>query len=256
MRDKFNYFTRWLGTAFGFISFALGGLVLSLILVPLLSILIRDQVKRARSVRLLIHKTFKLHIAALVFLGVLTQKKIHFSSLKQPGLLVIANHPTLLDIVFLISFIPNAICVVRDSLRKNLFFGFLIRSAGYVSNKNPADLVAQCASNLNAKTSIVIFPEGTRTNRQGPKNKLRRGAAYIALKTSRSLTPIYISCEPPTLSKAEKWYQIPEKKMHYTFTKMADITLPKQSIESAPNTLYARTVTHEIDKILFRRTSI
>ncbi|WP_245395071.1 hypothetical protein [methane-oxidizing endosymbiont of Gigantopelta aegis] len=39
--------------------------------------------------------------------------------LNRPGQLIVANHPTLIDIVFLISRIPYACCIVKDSLWHN-----------------------------------------------------------------------------------------------------------------------------------------
>jgi hypothetical protein len=45
--------------------------------------------------------------------------------------------------------------------------------------------------------------------------KLKRGAASIIVKSQQPFLPIIITCEPTTLTKAEKWYEIPPRKVHF-----------------------------------------
>ena len=48
--------------------------------------------------------------------------------------------------------------------------------------------------------------------------KLRRGAASIIVESQRLFTPVIITCEPSTLTKGQKWFDIPHRKMHYSIT--------------------------------------
>ena len=41
----------------------------------------------------------------------------------EGGLVVVANHPSLLDAVLILSRLPNAVCVMKASLMRNWFFG-------------------------------------------------------------------------------------------------------------------------------------
>ena len=40
-------------------------------------------------------------------------------------------------------------------------------------------------------------------------------AATIIAKSAQSFIPIHITSDPTTLTKAEKWYQIPHRKVHF-----------------------------------------
>ena len=127
--------------------------------------------------------------------------------LREPGLLVVANHPTLLDAVFLMSFMPQADCVVKASHYDNFWLSGAARGAGYIPNRSGPQLVEECAERLRRGRSVLIFPEGTRS----PKNGLgtfARGAAHIALRAGSDLVPVTIECDPATLYRGKasvKW---------------------------------------------------
>jgi hypothetical protein len=93
---------------------------------------------------------------------------------------VLANHPTLIDVVFLISLLPNADCVVKR-VACNPFMRGPVRAAGYISNDDGAGLVDDCIAAVRAGGSLVIFPEGTRSV-PGQPPRLQRGAANIAVR--------------------------------------------------------------------------
>ena len=49
------------------------------------------------------------------------------------------------------------------------------------------------------------------------------GAAAIALRGAKILTPVVITVNPTSLTKAEPWYRIPKRRMHFSFRVGADI---------------------------------
>ena len=104
--------------------------------------------------------------------------------LQRDGLLVLANHPTLIDVVCLISLLPNADCVVKRAVARNPFMRGPVRAAGYISNDDGAGLVDDCVAAVHAGGTLVIFPEGTRSVRAS-----RRGC----------------SAGPPTSPSAAGW---------------------------------------------------
>jgi 1-acyl-sn-glycerol-3-phosphate acyltransferase len=69
---------------------------------------------------------------------------------------------------------------------------------------------------------LIIFPEGTRTQ-PGETPSFHRGAASIALRGAKILTPVVIKVSPTTLTKAEPWYRIPKRRVHFSFRVGADI---------------------------------
>jgi len=215
MRDRINYLWRIVATGLSFTAFGIGGVIQWLLIFPCLNLFVRDPERRSRHARAIIHRSFALFIQLMRRMGVLTYDVRGAERLQRNGLLILANHPTLLDVVFLISLIPNADCIVRSGLARNLFTCGPIKASGYVCNDSGSGLVDDCLASVRTGKNLVIFPEGTRTSRDGHRH-LQRGAAYIALRGSLNVTPVVIRCSPPTLSKGEPWYRVPPRSFHVT----------------------------------------
>lgn len=215
MLERINYAWRVFATALSFLSFGLGGVLLRLLVFPLLTLLVRAPDRRSRIARAIIQRSFAGHIGLMRALGVLTYEVHGIERLQRSGLLVLANHPTLIDVVFLVSLIPNADCVVKSRLARNPFTRGPVSATGYVSNDSGAGLVEDCIASVRSGKNLIIFPEGTRTPRSGT-GLLQRGAANIAIRGVLDITPVRIRCTPPTLSKGEKWYHIPSRRFHVT----------------------------------------
>ena len=135
------------------------------------------------------------------------------TELQRNGLLILANHPTLIDVVLLVSLLPNADCVVKHAVARNPFMRGPVRAAGYVANSDGAGLVDDCIAAVHAGGNLVIFPEGTRTE-PGQPLRLQRGAANIAVRGRLDITPVRITCTPLTLTKGQKWYRVPSRRFH------------------------------------------
>jgi 1-acyl-sn-glycerol-3-phosphate acyltransferase len=222
MLERINYAWRVVATGLSFFSFGVGGVLLRVLAFPLLTLFVRDPERRSRAARSIIHYNFAAFIELMRVLGVLTYEVHGLERLRRNGLLVLANHPTLIDVVFLVSLIENADCVVRSGLARNPFTRGPVKATGYVCNDGGAELVEACIASVRSGKNLVIFPEGTRTPRSGP-SRLQRGAANIAVRGVLDVTPVRISCSPRTLSKGEKWYHIPSRRFHVTIEIGEDI---------------------------------
>lgn len=207
-----NRYWRLVATAFCFILFGLGGLMMSTFWFSFLRLAISDQAKCNQLTQNSIRHSFRFFMATTQLLGVL-EYHIHGAELfkQDRGCLVVANHPSLLDYVLLASSMPRCDCIVKESLLHNFFMRGVIKSAGYLANTDSDRLLAQCQNKLDQGGTILIFPEGTRST---PKQKihLQRGAANIALRCSANIRVVYIHCDQPILTKQEKWYKIPPAK--------------------------------------------
>jgi len=213
---------RVIATAIAFSSFGLGGLLLRLVYFPLLQLIVRERARQTRLARLSIHHTFRLFIELMRVLGILRYEIVGAERLRRPGLLILANHPTLIDVVFLISLVPNADCVVKAALARNPFTRGPVRATGYICNDSGAGLVEDCVASVHAGNNLIIFPEGTRTPVAGPM-KLQRGAANIATRGPCTITPVTIRCEPLSLTKGLPWWKVPVRRMHFTIVVRDDI---------------------------------
>jgi len=124
------------------------------------------------------------------------------------GILFIANHPTLIDIVVLLSLCPQLSCIVKKELSHHVLLRYVIRAMGYISNEDPMAALDDCVSKLKQGDQLMIFPEGTRSAPYG-LNPFHSGTALIALRAQCPLLPILIHANPPFLTKSHKWYQVP-----------------------------------------------
>lgn len=224
MPGRVNHFWRVFGTGLSFLAFGIGGLILRLLVFPPLMLVVRDPVRRQRLARRGIQLSFAAHVGLMRRLGLLTYDIRHRERLNRPGLLILANHPTLIDVVFLVSLLPNADCVVKSAVARNPFMRGPVRAAGYVANDDGAGLVDDCIAAVRAGGNLVIFPEGTRTTR-GQRPRLQRGAANIAVRGRIDITPVLIRCTPVTLGKGEKWYRVPTRPFHVEIDVQEDVPI-------------------------------
>lgn len=213
MLDAVSRSWRVVATGVSFFVFGLGGLLLWVLVFPLWTLLARDPVSRGRHARAIIRFCFAGFIEVMRRLGVLTYEIRGAARLRRRGLLVLANHPTLIDVVFLVSLIPDADCVVKSRLARNPFTRGPIRATGYICNDAGPALIEDCIASVRSGKNLLIFPEGTRTPAMG-SSSLLRGGANVAVRGEFDVTPVFIRCTPPTLSKGQKWYRIPPRRFH------------------------------------------
>lgn len=205
---------RVLATGFVFLVFGLGALVISATLFPVLRLSSRDgEVARLRIQRGM-QLTFRVYVWLMKSLGLLTYEVQHIERLREPGQLVVANHPTLIDVVFLVSLMPRVDCIVKQGLWRNPFLRWPVAWASYIPNTTGEALVAECAATLRRGNSLLIFPEGTRSV-PGQPLRMQRGAAHIALASQAPILPITIEVPEPLLTKGYPWHRVPKRRPHF-----------------------------------------
>lgn len=200
-------------TGLAFALFGLGGLALSLTVFPFVYLSPKSEQWKKRKTRMLISRTMNLYILTLRFLGLLTYEFKGKSHIQDHGQLIVANHPTLLDVVFLFAMHPHSNCVVKNSLWQNPFTKGVVSAAQYIPGDD-IELVDQIANSITQHDSLIVFPQGTRTA-INEKVRFFRAAATAALRADKEILPVYISCNPPTLEKNQPWYQVPKTRPHF-----------------------------------------
>ena len=245
MLERINYVWRLFGTGLSFFMFGAGGVLTWGLLFPLFEKFVGEGVEKKQRARWLMHRIFQSYMEFMRIIGILNYRVSGGERLLAPGRVVVANHPCLLDIVFLISQIPNATCIVKPALIANPFMRIPIRAMGYIYAEDPKVLIERCEAELREGGSLIIFPEGTRTT-PGKPIKFQRGAAAITLQSDAPMLPITLGCSPTTLTKHEKWYQIPEKKFTLTMDVGDDIQFTP-IFEPTNRTVAARRMTRELE---------
>jgi 1-acyl-sn-glycerol-3-phosphate acyltransferase len=212
---RLDHCWRVAATGFSFAVFGFCSLFVGLTVLPLIGLAARSVERRRILVQRTIHWTMRGFVRMLRLLGIASFEVQGRERLRIPGSLIVANHPSLLDVVFLIALMPQVDCLVKDGLRRNPFLRWAVFWADYIPNGgDPETLLRDAAACLRAGRSLIVFPEGTRSV-PGQPLVMRRGAARIALMASAPILPVTIVCRPPTLAKGVPWYRIPDRRPHW-----------------------------------------
>lgn len=247
LRDHILHKWRVFATGLSFLTFGLGGIVLSTTFIPLLYLLIWKEQPRKRIAREIVRLSFRGFTWWMQFLGVV-EYKFDARELKQArGHIIIANHPTLIDVVAMISLTRNPDCIVKAELFRNPFMRVIIRSTGYINNANPDLLIKDCQNSLEQGNNLIIFPEGTRTQ-LNTQIRFQRGAANIAIRTGAPILACKITCVPSVLRKHEPWYSSPIYKPQLAIRYMHSLEVDKyRSLTSASQA--SRQLTRDLETI-------
>ena len=244
--ERINYCWRVFATGLSFVSFGIGGIFLRVLVFPLLNFFIWNNQKRTIFARRIIRFTFSTFVGLMRGLGVLRYEVIGKQRLERNGLLILANHPTLIDTVFLMSLVGRADCIVKGGLWNNPFTRGPVRAAGYINNDQGADVVANCIASLSTGNNLIIFPEGTRTPSSGVIS-LKRGAANIAARGRYNITPVLISCNPMTLGKGERWWRVPARFAQFRIEVKEDIEIDQFISNGVSEVMAARQLTQYLE---------
>jgi 1-acyl-sn-glycerol-3-phosphate acyltransferase len=126
----------------------------------------------------------------------------------EPRLIVIANHPSLLDALMLVARMPRSFCVMKASLSANPLLGPGARLARYVRNDSALGLVRSAVAELRTGGQLVMFPEGTRTT-TSPINAFRPGFALVAKLANVPIQSVFIETTSPYLGKGWPLWRLP-----------------------------------------------
>lgn len=253
MKQRLDYLRRFLATMFGFVLFGVAGVMFKLVLLPYTLNSTAGDVARQLQARRLVGGIWRFFVRYLVWSGVLDVKFNGLEKLGRPGQLVLANHPSLLDVVLLISHEPRLNCIVKKDLLANPAMKSPILATGYLPNDESMEMMEEVDAVLKGGQSLLIFPEGTRTGWDG-QVKLHRGAVSIGLRSAEVITPVVIKMTPPNFKKGQPWYRIPPQKIHYEITVGEDID-PQSWLAEKPLPIAARRLNDYLQDYFIREST-
>jgi len=186
-----------------------------------------------------------MHTLRIVDLVVDDRKKYKNLSSK----IIVANHPSLLDVVMLFSLIPNSDCIVNAKLSNGILRG-VVRQLYILNSMNLDEIFSECSKSLKQGNCIIIFPEGTRTPRTGKVN-VKKGAARISMASGCNITPVHIGgTDKFGLGKKDPWTGFnPQKRYVYSLSMGQEINPEKYRAHPSPAA--ARAITKEYSSFLF-----
>ena len=238
-------FAKWL--SFGI--FGLGTIFLVTAVFPPMRLFLHPRKRFQKKARIFVSLNFRFFVGIMTFLGIVELDAGDTSAYRNlHGKIIAANHPSLLDVVMLISLIPNADCIVRSGLSKTIVNG-VIRQLYIPNDLSFEQVVADCTASLNEGNCIIIFPEGSRTPRSGPP-VYKKGAVRLSLASRCGIVPVRIGgTDKYGLGKKDPWAAFnPSKKYIYRLCMKTEISPEKYLAEG--NILGVKHYNQELQRVL------
>ncbi|GAB4062787.1 lysophospholipid acyltransferase family protein [Uliginosibacterium sediminicola] len=159
---------------------------------------------------------FRLYLFLLQCLGIARFELSALDALaKGPAMILAPNHPGMLDALMIISRLPRVVCVTKASLVDSVFMGAGARLAGYIRNDWFLGTSALAIEALRRGEHVLIFPEGTRTERF-PINAVRGSIGITAQRSALPIQTLIIEGDCAFLAKGWGWLKRPDLPMHFS----------------------------------------
>ena len=216
-----------------FAAFGAGGLLVGLLVLPVAALSGPGE-GRGRRMRSAVRAAYRLFVWAARLVRLFRVESSDIEAIRSiRGRVVAANHLTLIDIVVLMSILPDSTCVVKGAVASNPFLRWVVRPLYLVRGDDTEKLLAAATSLLRQGVNVVVFPEGTRIPADAPEHRLNRGFARMALAASVPIAPIRISCDPPVLAKNQPWYDVADREVLFTVDALGEINADGPSTHAA-----------------------
>ena len=196
---------RVIGTGLFFATWGISCIAFTLIGLPLVWLFFFRSDNREILFRRFIGLFFRCFLKAAQWFGLISFEVLGLERFRS-NVLVVSNHPSLVDVMFLLGWVPELVCIVKNGLFRNPLTAFTVPSAGYIDNDSE-ELLPLAIECLRSGQSLLIFPEGTRTE-PGGSFQFRRGAANIALFASVPICPVTIFMNPIAWGKHQAWWNV------------------------------------------------
>lgn len=109
----------------------------------------------------------------------------------------VANHASLFDIPVILASLPDNVRIMyKRELERIPFFGWALKRSPLIAiererPREAATILQQIVSTMAHGTSVLVFPEGTRSE-DGNVGVFRRGAFSLAVRCERQIVPLAI----------------------------------------------------------------
>jgi len=127
-----------------------------------------------------------------------------------PGTIFISTHPTLIDAPLLLARLPDTIGVTKPGVVNHPLIGAAAIMAGFVTGADGIDMLRLVTEKIRAGSSLLIFPEGTRTEPGATLNPFRPGYALIAARANAPIRLIITRSSPGLVTRGRPWWKLPD----------------------------------------------
>lgn len=156
------------------------------------------------------------------------------------ALLIVANHPTLMDVVLTMSSLPQLCCVASATRWESWMMGSMLKRTTFVpgpglKTDDPLDtemaFIGRMEAKLREGEQLIVFPEGTRSG-ETELRRFGRGAIEAAIRTGVPILPLFIGVDQVFLMKGAPFFEVPEMTPIYRFEWFAPIETAGRDLDS------------------------
>ena len=159
--------------------------------------------------RAVISRSYRVFWAAASVGGMMRVDAACLDALRdERGLIIVANHPTMLDALLLVARLPRSACIMKADLMRNAFLGSGARLARYIRNDSARAMIRLAVKDLQRGGQLVVFPEGTRTETP-PLDHFRPAVTLIAKLARAPIQTVFIDTDTPYLRKGWPIWRVP-----------------------------------------------
>lgn len=192
-----------------------GGLAVLLIgwLPVALVVALLPRAAREPLARRIIHHAMQGYRGWLVMIGALRVDTRALGALRdRPAGVVIANHPSVLDALIVLSHAPNVVCVMRAGLLRNPLFALPARLAGYLPNDHALEMMLGARKAIRGGCHVLLFPEGSRSasNAAGGLGPFHPAPFMLARAAGAPLHAFVFDYDRPLLTKGQPAWHLPD----------------------------------------------
>jgi 1-acyl-sn-glycerol-3-phosphate acyltransferase len=242
---------RKLGVLLCFAIFGLGSIVISAVVLPPLWLFVWGGDCRrliiVRCVRLS-WSLFRQIMESLHLIEVRASQEDRRMLASLSSTIIVSTHPSLIDIVLLVSMTKDATSIVRGGLFQNPLIRFIVANAFIGNDGDPDKLISRSVGVLKKGYNLIIFPEGTRND--GTLGGLKRGAAHIAVRSVADVAVLRIRPSPPVLRKGRGWRDAGESRAVYDISVRAILKTAGIVDAGKSRNINARAMTARIKEAL------
>lgn len=231
------------------IIFAIGGMIIGMIIIPLVGVFHKD-VKKRQVCSDIVRNTWIFFVKLLEKFGTIKLDiEGDFSNINQK--VVVASHPCLLDIVFLISLIPNCVCLAKKAVLKNPCMRHIVKNIYIINDVELEEFLADTDKAIKDGFNIVIFPTGTRFL-PNEEIKIHKGAAQIAINSNVDIVPITLKLDFPLLQKNHFPLSAGKKLITCKITRQNDIKISDYKNEEIDNIKLRKILSDKIKESILK----
>lgn len=166
--------------------------------------------------------------------------------------IIVSTHPSFIDIVILMSVIPNSTCFVAEKLSKNPFLSGIVKYLFILEGQETDIWLNECSKKMNEGLNVIIFPMGRR-HKKNEFLKIRKGCALLAQKTKKDIIMLNIETNRAFLQNGQSFCDAGYDTVLYTIEYLGEIKTNDFLEKYSDEVTFKKEITKEIARNLYKQ---